>query len=318
MYDPDDLIVQGMPAWSFPTTGTPTTFISYSKPGTQLCYSNTPGSLTICDVNDGTTKRVFLQPYTQHPLMGAHFHPVEDDYIICVFKDGYMFVYDIEAGEPIKMGRHLGSNIITSDMDPFGEMYAIACADGSIRIYDIETLTRTNALVKMTGRNAASQASTIYDLKFHSEDSNYILSAVGSDRIFFWDLRTGNAEKSIVGPHIRGPGLAMYDNKILTGSSRELKSLELWDFGTCKKIGDISGQPNVNCVAMSRVGLNLCCASTATNTAYVYGMEKLQLIGQSPPHRASPSTIAVSPHGTSFAVGSDQGEITCMMVRVRD
>ena len=317
MFDPNDLIVVDQPAWSVDLTGVPVTSIAYSPNGTSIAYSNTPGKVIIADVAEGSTDKMLSQSYTTNPLAGCFFHPVEDDYVISVFKDGYILLYDVQSGEIIKMARHLGSNVISAAVDPYGEVFAIGCADGSIRVYDIENMQRTKALVKMTGRGATNQSSIIYDLIYHTEDSNYILSAVGNDRVLFWDTRTGNAERAIVGPHIRGHGIAMYDDRVVTASYRDSKQLEVWDFGTSKRIKEIPVSTNLTNVVISKNGLDMMTTTAGTNNAIAFGFENCNMIGQTAPLKASPSALAVSPMGTSFVMGSEQGELLCYMVRLR-
>ena len=318
MIDASDLTVVPQPAWTVDVTNVPVTSIAYSPNGTSIAYSNTPGVVTVANVEDGVLEKTLSQKYTQHPLVGCFFHPVEDDYLISIFKDGYILLYDVQSSEIIKMTRHLGSNVVACSCDPYGEVFAIGCADGSIRVYDIENMQRTKALVKMTGRAATSQASVIYDLIYHSEDSNYILSAVGNDRVLFWDARSGNAERAIIGPHIRGHGIAMYDNQVITASYRDSKQVEIFDFGTAKKIKDLNvhlpGNPSN--ISISKNGLDMAVTVSGSNHAMSFAYDQLKIIGQTDPLKANPSALAVSPIGTTFVIGSEQGDMACYNIRL--
>ena len=318
MIEPTDLFVLPDPLWSNDTTNVPVTSIAYSPNGTSIAYSNFPGAVTVANVADGFAEKTLSQKYTQHPLVGCFFHPVEDDYLFSVFKDGHILLYDVQTGEIIKMTRHLGSNIVACSFDPFGEVFAIGCADGSIRVYDIENMQRTKALVKMTGRSATNQASVIYDLIYHSEDSNYILSAVGSDRVLLWDTRSGSSERAIIGPHIRGHGIAMYDGHVITASYRDTKQLEIWDFGTAKKIKEVPINGNLSNVSISRNGLDMVATVSGQNIGVAFAYENTKdSIGQTHALKANPSALAVSPMGTSFVIGSEQGDMACYQVRLR-
>ena len=53
--------------------------------------------------------------------------------------------------------------------------------------------------------------------------------------MIFWDIRTGNPERSIVGPHIRGQGLDIYNDIITTVSEREKKTSGDLGFWNSKK-----------------------------------------------------------------------------------
>jgi len=84
----------------------------------------------------------------------------------------------------------------------------------------------------------------IFTLKYHPEDPNIILSAGWDDTVFFWDVREGRTFGYIHGPSISGDALDIKGNNILTGSWRNKEQLELWDYGSKKKIRDIHWEKN--------------------------------------------------------------------------
>lgn len=177
MFCAEELFVLNQPAWNLPSTNNPVTVIDYSPDGSLVALSNQPGEVLIVSSYDGAVKRKITQERSQHPVTGCQFHPSDENMLLFSCKDGYIFNFDITADEPVNMTRHLGSSLLTMCLDSFGEAFAIACADGSIRLYDLENMQRTKALVKMAGRTVTSQSVTIYSLMFHPEDSNVILSA---------------------------------------------------------------------------------------------------------------------------------------------
>merc|ERR1711916_145695 len=54
-----------------------------------------------------------------------------------------------------------------------------------------------------------------------------------------WDIREGNAVRSIYGPHICGDALDIVGDEILTGSWRADTQLEVWSLSTGEKIQDV-------------------------------------------------------------------------------
>lgn len=199
IYEPEELFIVEQPAWVLPETSSPVTSIDYSMDGALIAYSNQPGSVFISSVTDGEVKRKLEQTYTQQIMTKVKFHPSEDGILLASTRDGYIICYNIFKNDIVAMARHLGSNLLTMNIDSFGEIFAIGCADGSVRIYDIENLQRTKALVKLVARSASSQAVQIYDMCFHPVDSNIVIAAGWNDRVLFWDIRTGNVERSITG-----------------------------------------------------------------------------------------------------------------------
>lgn len=324
MFEPEELFVVDIPAWSIPPTNTPVTVTDYSPDGALVAFSNQPGEVSIASSYDGGIKRRLAQTYSQYPVTGCRFHPSEDSLLLYACRDGFVFLFNILRGEVVLMTRHLGSNLLTMNLDTFGEAFAIACADGSIRVYDIENLQRTKALIKMTGRTVSAQGVSIHALMFHPEDSNIILSASGNDRVLIWDVRSGSSERCLAGPHIRGQGLDMYDGNVLTGSARNTKQLELWDFGTAKKIREIQFDTSfagkecqIMACKIARNGLNCIAGGSGANLCQAYDYNSGQFIGQSQPFQSAVSTVAASPFGASFVTGSETGDLSCYMIRLK-
>lgn len=321
-FEPQDLHVVNPSAYTIQGNGNIMNYIDYNVDGSLVGYSNGNGTVHVATSYDSTPRQTIEQEYSKSPVAGIKFHPAETNLILSTFRDGYIFLSNIDSGGQIAMTRHLGSNLLAVDVDTFGEIFAIACADGSIRIYDIQNLQRTKALVKMTGRTASTSQINIYSVLFHPEDSNVILAAGWNDKILFWDVRTGNSERSINGPHIRGLGLDIYDNTIVSVSSRDKKQVEYWDYRNAKKIRDVSiDSSNTNgpfMPALCKVSRNGQCLSLAgQNYVQIYDFESNLLIGQTAKSDQNITTLAISPYGTSFVYGTDIGSLTCYMIRLK-
>lgn len=54
-----------------------------------------------------------------------------------------------------------------------------------------------------------------------------------------WDVRTGEAVKSIFGPYIGGESLDIHDGIILTGSFQSEKQIQLWELSTAQNLDTI-------------------------------------------------------------------------------
>jgi len=80
----------------------------------------------------------------------------------------------------------------------------------------------------------------IFALKFVPSDPNLIITGGWDNTCYFWDLREGKSFASIYGPAISGDALDIKGNTILTGSWRNKDQLELWDFGSRKKITTVN------------------------------------------------------------------------------
>jgi COMPASS component SWD3 len=51
-------------------------------------------------------------------------------------------------------------------------------------------------------------------------------------QVHIWDLRVGEATQTLVGPRITGDAIDFREDLILTGSSRVVDQLQLWDYRT--------------------------------------------------------------------------------------
>lgn len=326
MFDPEDLFVVEEPAWRCSATGTSVGYIDYSPDGAHVAYSNIPGKVAVVSAYDGQVKRTLEQTYSSAPITGCKFNPAEESMLLATSRDGYIFLFDVVKGEVVQMARHLGSNLTAMTMDSFGETFAIACADGSIRMYDVENLQRTKALVKMSARSASAQLMNVNAIVFHPEDPNVLLAAGWNDRILIWDVRTGTTERNIPGPHIRGHALDIQNDQILTGSARDKKQIEIWDFGSGKKIKDFNvaypvgySGPSmlVNAVRYSRNSLDVIAGGAGYTAAQLFEGSKGKFLGETKVFSSSIAVCAASPFGSGFVVGTENGEIVCHMVRVK-
>lgn len=350
-FEADDLSFS--PAiWSYESTGSQCLSIDISKNEEYTAFSNTPGILTIVKTNNGKQKYKITQKYSNSQIVSCKFLPSNQNLIIYGSKDGFLFLNDLCSVQTIGMTRHLGSSLLLMALDSYGEMFTIACADGSLRVYDIGTMQRTQILMKSTitpspiSRSSNCQTS-IYSIVYHPINSNIIAAATGKDGVFFWDLRTGNIEKTINGPHIRGNSLDMHDNTILTASYRDNKQIEFWDFGTGRKIREVQVDgcygnilPNsisasnanlllnspqstqkplyLSCCKIAENGFDFVVGATEINASIVYNVQKCDQIGQTASFKEHVSSCALSTFGTTVITGCDDGCISCNMIRVNE
>ena len=92
---------------------------------------------------------------------------------------------------------------------------------------------------------APGHTNRVFAVKYAGIQQPNILLSGGWDRtIQIWDTRAKEAIGSIYGPEICGEGIDFRDNVLLTGSWRDHDQLQLWDFGTRKKISNIVWDPN--------------------------------------------------------------------------
>lgn len=325
LYEADELAVIDVPLWRVEPSVCPVTSIEYSHNGAFVAFSAPEGRITVASSFTGETKVVIDQRITTQPIADLRFHPGEETCVLTAYRDGHLVVSDATTGALRGNARHLGSNVTTMNIDGLGEAFALGCADGSVRLYDVEYLQRTKTLVKMVSR-ASTQTVSIFSIKYHPEDSNMLLAAGWYDRVVAWDMRSGNVERTIIGPHVRGSGLDLHGDTVLTGSSRDNKQIEMWDIGSCRKIRDVpvvyptgyNGSPLlVTSVRFSRNGLNIIAGGAGYSVVQAFEATKGRFFGTTRKFSSLVSSCALSPFGSSFVVGCDNGEMVCQAIRLK-
>lgn len=106
-----------------------------------------------------------------------------------------------------------------------------------IRVYDEATKSEIACMTGGQGTLTAGHSNRVFSLKFLPEDDNTLVSGGWDNTLQIWDLRVGHSVRGIYGPHVAGDAIDINDkNEILTGSWRPENPLELWDYGTGKRL----------------------------------------------------------------------------------
>jgi COMPASS component SWD3 len=135
-----------------------------------------------------------------------------------------------------------GNQVYAMDYNLDGSQFVTAGKDTAIRVYDEAT---KSIVAKMKGGLGFSQTASpghsnrIFSAKVVPQDQNLIISGGWDNTVQIWDMRKGGAVRSIYGPHLCGDALDLHENTLLTGSWRNKDQLELWDFGSGQKIGEV-------------------------------------------------------------------------------
>jgi COMPASS component SWD3 len=77
--------------------------------------------------------------------------------------------------------------------------------------------------LKGGGGGEPGHSNRIQCVKYDKEDQNLLVSGGWDKTVLVWDIRTGEAVKSIFGPYIGGESLDIHDGIILTGSFQSEK-----------------------------------------------------------------------------------------------
>lgn len=108
-------------------------------------------------------------------------------------------------------------NVIDYTID--GKKLCVAGLDRNIYIYD-DVDSRLYATLHSKGLRVNGHVNRIFSIKCHPEDSNVLVSAGWDGSIKIYDIRAKNPVASIAGPYVSGDSIDMFDDMIVTGSSR--------------------------------------------------------------------------------------------------
>jgi len=108
-----------------------------------------------------------------------------------------------------------------------------------IKVYDSETLKQMSNLSSPPIKEKNSHH--IYGLKFDQSNPFLLFSGGWDEIIYLWDIRKSNGEANyLTGPLISTETLDVMEEKLLTGSWRNINQLEVWDLRKFRKIQDLA------------------------------------------------------------------------------
>jgi len=87
--------------------------------------------------------------------------------------------------------------------------------------------------------DTTSHSNRVFCVKYDQDDPNMIASGGWDCNVKIWDIRQGHPVRNIAGPYICGSSIDINNGYLVTGSYRDEKQIELWDYATGKSITDI-------------------------------------------------------------------------------
>ena len=131
------------------------------------------------------------------------------------------------------------NKIYALDYSSNGRQFAAAGFDKTVRIYDDITMKLVQESDPFKSGHGGHN-NRVFSVKFSPEDPNILISGGWDNNIIVHDLREKGPVNAIIGAHVCGDSLDMdRNNRILSGSNRKDKQLQLWDLETTKLIQNI-------------------------------------------------------------------------------
>eukprot|EP00002_Diphylleia_rotans_P003676 TRINITY_DN12561_c0_g1_i1.p1 TRINITY_DN12561_c0_g1~~TRINITY_DN12561_c0_g1_i1.p1 ORF type:complete len:289 (-),score=47.45 TRINITY_DN12561_c0_g1_i1:326-1192(-) len=209
------------------------------------------------------------------------------------------------------------NNLYALDYNPDATRFATGGKDYRIRVYDESTKQLCSTMTGGHNESTVGHANRIFSLKYHPRGDNMILSGGWDDTLQIWDVRVGQAVRSIYGPHICGDAIDMEGNEILTGSWRLENQIQLWDYGTGKLIKEIpwSKSDVDECLLYAAMFSNndngdmIFAAGSGTNEARIYDKKTSMHLGTVSGISKSIYAMDLDPGNKLLAVAGGDGYV---------
>lgn len=211
--------------------------------GSVKVFNSYTGSLTY-DLQHGSNIAL--------PTTSIRFRPISDvsttkNILISSNACGSVNHWHMTSSKCLNSINDTNNPVYALDFNETGSQFATAGKDRYIRIYDETTKSLIQSLGQVSGYldvQSNSHSNRVFSIKFVPNSSicgdNLILSAGWDNTVQIWDIRSNCTVRSIYGPHICGDSIDIVGHELLTGSWRNENQLEIWDFGSGKKISDIN------------------------------------------------------------------------------
>ncbi|MCJ8738171.1 hypothetical protein PDJAM_G00032610 [Pangasius djambal] len=132
-------------------------------------------------------------------------------------------------------------------ISPSGEQSVTGGSDSAIHLYDLNTHQRLQVCRASSTKTVMDgHDSRVFAVTFHPERETEFISGGWDNTIQFWDTRQQHAVRMLYGPHVCGEALDIdpSTNQILSGSWRKHTTLEVWDYGSGKKVTSVPPDPH--------------------------------------------------------------------------
>ena len=155
--------------------------------------------------------------------------------------DGNITKYDVTDGMIVDQIAWKGDNenkIYALDYSKNGRNFAAAGFDGMVRIYDDITMKLLLECDPFKSGHGG-HSNRVFSVKFSKEDPNILISGGWDNNIIVHDIREKGPVNAIIGAYVWGDSLDLSGDKVLSGSNRMDKPLQIWSLDSWKLIQNI-------------------------------------------------------------------------------
>ena len=154
---------------------------------------------------------------------------VTKNVILAVNANGSVSHWHTTSGKCLHTQYDEFNKLLTCDYNNDGSMYAVGGSDCVVYGYDEQT--RKEIFKLEGGEGAPGHSNRIFCVKFDVNDPNMIMSGGWDSSVLVWDIRAPQHPiKIIPGPYICGDAIDLSNGVIMSGSYRDNKQLQMWEY----------------------------------------------------------------------------------------
>ncbi|KAF4709591.1 hypothetical protein FOZ62_028929 [Perkinsus olseni] len=223
--------------------------VRFSPDDTLMAASTSNGLIKIYNCRDG--KEVYtlhsrhtgdiVQPITQVRWRPGGSSAKTKNVLVSVNAEGVVSHWHVTTGTCMHEVTEEGNQLFCVDYSTDGSQFATAGRERGVSVYDENTKALITTLKGGDSLHTPGHSNRVFSLKYHPKDPNVIITGGWDNTVQFWDVRKGFSVRSIFGPHICGDSVDISNDgkRILTGSWRIDRQLQIWDYAEGTLIEDI-------------------------------------------------------------------------------
>ncbi len=267
--------------------------LKYSPDGKMIASRGGDNNVCLWDANTGEFLRIFRDNTGDSSIDFSR----DSKTLAIVSYDGTIWLWNTHTGEQLKIIKW-DTKLKYVQYSPDGKTYACYDDDGTMLLFNAKTgeLLRT---LKMPGHRQS-----VMDFRY-SPDGRTLAVSSGYE-IYFWDVPTGELQKTITGY------ADVVSTVIYSPNEETLVSLDdilrIWDLGTQKLLKTLSLESSIRRIAYSPDGETLACG-TYDKTIVLWNVSEWKKRSVLEGHTNGISSVVFSPDGQVLASGSWNGRI---------
>ena len=243
-------------AWNAEHQSHDTTVVRFTRDGKLLAIGSLDGDVYVRDSDTSRLLYKIRATKTVCPITSIKWHPKMLNTFICTSSEGTISAWFIENNQKVWSIKEEGNETSSVAISPMGNNFVTVGGDKVVRLYDLQSRQKISEFqTKLYKQGVVSgHEGRCFAALYHTE--NTCVTAGWDDTILYWDLRTGNVERTFFGPHLNGESLAIRGTTLITGSSRDSKQLQFWDITSGELQESISIGKNKDALFIYSLGLS--------------------------------------------------------------